>query len=715
MDRAHPVIQATKSRPAVPLDLVPGEAVTPAGVGGWQMGDGPDARLELRLPEGQRWPRGWILLTMQLEGAITQLRPRLLVERQIGEAPTVHDLPLTLKGNIAELIRLGPGVRRVWLCPLGGPGRFQVKAPAMSRPRYFERFYIMARRIEAVRRAHSPRVIRRVGLGHSRFFSPMSKQFVVAGLLRDQAGVLPYEHFLDHFADLSARDRRQIHTACRRLKRRPSFFIRIEGPAEGEAARLTARSIDRQCYPAAGILAAGASLPAADAEADDWVITVQAGEILADHALFWFAAALQGAPDAAAVYADHDHLDAEGRQQAPHFKPDWSPELLRAIDYIGYAAALRRGIDQQAAGADNQHDRLLRATETLVPAQIIHIPAVLFHYAVGMASAAGRPARETAPVIAHLQRLGLAAEVLRGRQGTLRIQYALPAELPLVSIIVPTRDALEHLRKCIDSVLALTTYRPIELIIVDNQSERPETRAYLARVGREPGVRVLPYDRPFNFSAINNAAAQAARGTFICMLNNDTEVISADWLQTMLGHLMQPDVGAVGAKLLYSDGTVQHAGDAVGPGGLADHMHSRIGRDEPGYMGRALVAQEVSAVTAACLLTRRDLFLDLGGFDAENLPVAFNDVDFCLRVRERGLRVIWTPHAELYHHESVSRGRDKSAERKAQALAEIAYMRMRWAHCLEHDPYYNPNLNYGRPDFSLSRAPRVCLPWEKNA
>ena len=704
-----------KARRATPLRAVPGRGVRSLTSGPWLKGSGSDTRLELQLPEGRPWPRGWIMLTLHLEGLIAQLRPRLVVEYQGGLPPVVHDLPLTLKGNIAELIKLGPGVARVWFHPLGAAGKFQIHRPTLSRPQYFERFYIMARRIEAVRQAHSPRVIQRVGLGPGRFFRPMSTQFAAAGLLRDQAGTLPYAQFLRHFSQISPRDRRRILAACRRLKRQPRFFIRIEGDLNGDAARQTMASIARQFYPAAGVIGPAEAAPLSETSGDDWVITLRVGQIMAEHALFWIAYVLQAAPDVALVYADHDHLDAMGQQGEPHFKPDWSPELLRSIDYIGYAAAVQAGIDRLGMAAQGHHDCLLRLTERLTPGQILHVPAVLFHYAVGMTSAAGRPAEDTAPVAGHLYRLGVSATVGRGRQGTVRISYTLPSDLPLVSIIVPTRDALAHLWKCVDSVLDLTSYRPIELLVVDNQSEKPETRDYLDRIATRPWVRILPYDKPFNFSAINNAAAQQAKGDFLCLLNNDTEVISADWLQTMLGHLMQPGVGAVGAKLLYSDGTVQHGGDAVGPGGLADHMHSRIGRDDSGYMGRALVAQEVSAVTAACLLTRRDLFLDLGGLDAENLPVAFNDVDFCLRVRERGMRVIWTPHAELYHHESVSRGRDKSAERKVQALAEIAYMRMRWAACLAHDPYYNPNLNYRRPDFSLSRAPRVCLPWEKNA
>jgi GT2 family glycosyltransferase len=200
-------------------------------------------------------------------------------------------------------------------------------------------------------------------------------------------------------------------------------------------------------------------------------------------------------------------------------------------------------------------------------------------------------------------------------------------------------------------------------------------------------------------------------GEALCLLNNDTEVITPDWLEEMLGNLIQPGVGVVGAKLYFDDGRVQHAGDTVGPGGCAHHLHSYLEHDAPGYCGRAVQAQELSAVTGACLLTWRKLYQDLGGLDEANLPVAFNDVDYCLRVREAQRRVVWTPYAELYHHESVSRGKDESAEKIARARRELHFMRKRWKHVLHHDPFYNPNLSYERPDFSLSHAPAIPKPW----
>ncbi|MGL4544208.1 MAG: glycosyltransferase, partial [Plesiomonas sp.] len=206
---------------------------------------------------------------------------------------------------------------------------------------------------------------------------------------------------------------------------------------------------------------------------------------------------------------------------------------------------------------------------------------------------------------------------------------------------------------------------------------------------------------------------QQARGELVCLLNNDTEVISPDWLDEMVSHLLRPGIGVVGARLLYSNGLVQHAGDAVGPGGCADHFHNGLAEDAPGYQRRAVSAQELSAVTGACLLTRKDIYLSLGGLEEQHLPVAFNDVDYCLRVGEAGWRVVWTPFAELFHHESVSRGVDMTPQQLARSQNELCYMKKRWAQRLRHDPAYNPNLSYDRPDFSLSHSPNVVLPWMK--
>jgi len=266
-------------------------------------------------------------------------------------------------------------------------------------------------------------------------------------------------------------------------------------------------------------------------------------------------------------------------------------------------------------------------------------------------------------------------------------------------------------RRCINSVLRKTTYPNYEIIVVDNQTSEPRARRYLGRLRGISNIRVMRYDQPFNYSAINNMAAAAATGDVLCLLNNDTEVITPNWLQDMLGYLQQKDVGVVGARLLYPDGTLQHAGILLHPRDIAVHINAGLFKRETGYFGRAVLAQDFMAVTGACLMVWKHVYEKVGGLDAEHLPVAFNDVDFCLRVREAGLRVVWTPFAELYHHESLSRGKLQSTASQRHFRRERRYMRRRWDELLESDPFYNPNLSLERPDFSLSEQPRVKPPW----
>ena len=440
--------------------------------------------------------------------------------------------------------------------------------------------------------------------------------------------------------------------------------------------------------PAVRVLVCGQK--AGDVAADDWLMLLHPGDQLAEHALFWFACEIRNHPDAAMIYADDDEIEA-GQRCRPRFKPDWSLTHLRATNYIGRAVVIN-GRSLAAAGglkpenlAGDTWELLLRVGEQ-AGVRVRHIPAVLLHRDA-------EAEKKSAVVIRH-------------------VRHPLPEPVPLVSIIIPTRDAVDLLRQCVTSVLAKTTYPRFEIVVVDNGSRDAATLEYLAEIARSPQVRVLRYNQPFNYSAINNFAVTQVDGEVLCLLNNDTEVISPDWLEEMVGHLCQEKVGVVGAKLYYPDGRVQHGGDVVGPGGCANHLHQFIARDDPGYCHRAVVAQELSAVTAACMVTWRALYQRLGGLDEKHLPVAFNDVDYCLRVRHAGHKVVWTPHAELYHHESVSRGKDKSPKRLKVARQEVAYMRRRWRREMQCDPFYNPNFSYMRPDFVLGPAPAIKRPWE---
>lgn len=456
---------------------------------------------------------------------------------------------------------------------------------------------------------------------------------------------------------------------------------------DSDRAAIQRARADWQEAPMMRVLVCGQE--AGEIAADDWLMLLRPGDRLAEHALYWFACEIRQHPDAAMIYADDDEIEA-GQRCRPRFKPDWSLTHLRATDYIGRAVVINGRALAAAGGLKLENltgdtwELLLRVGEQAGD-RVRHIPAILLH----------RDAETEKK----------SALVIR------RVRHPLPEPVPLVSIVIPTRDAVSMLRQCVDSVLAKTTYPRFEIVVVDNGSRDPATLEYLSDIARLPQVRVVRYDQPFNYSAINNFAVAQVSGQVLCLLNNDTEVISPDWLEEMVGHLCQEKVGVVGAKLYYPDGRVQHGGDVVGPGGCANHLHQFIARDDPGYCHRAVVAQELSAVTAACMVTWRDLYQRLGGLDEKHLPVAFNDVDYCLRVRQAGHKVVWTPHAELYHHESVSRGKDKSPRRLKVARQEVAYMRRRWCREMQADPFYNPNFSYMRPDFVLGPAPDVKKPW----
>jgi GT2 family glycosyltransferase len=307
-------------------------------------------------------------------------------------------------------------------------------------------------------------------------------------------------------------------------------------------------------------------------------------------------------------------------------------------------------------------------------------------------------------LVQHAARIGIDAAVLPVREEQYyRLKRSLPSDPPLVSIIIPTRDKLDVLRKCVLSILSKTDYAPFEIVIADNGSVEPETLRYFSELSSARQATIIGYDRPFNYSAINNFAVRvAANGSLICLLNNDIEVINGDWLSEMVSHAIRPDVGCVGAKLYYPNDTIQHAGVILGLGGVAGHSHKHSERESPGYYGRLMLVHNVSAVTAACLVVRKSVYLAAGGLDEDNLAVAFNDVDFCLRVKQLGYRHVWTPFAELYHHESVSRGPDSAPGALERFQREISYMKKRWRTELQRDSYYSVNLTLDREDFSLA-------------
>ena len=314
----------------------------------------------------------------------------------------------------------------------------------------------------------------------------------------------------------------------------------------------------------------------------------------------------------------------------------------------------------------------------------------------------------TRAVNEHLGRTGWNAEMVLTETGSIRqLRFAMPPDQQaLVSIIIPTRNGRELVQRCIESILSKSSYARYEIILIDNASDDAVAVDYFKQLSGHPCIRVLRDDRRFNYSALNNAAVQHARGELICLLNNDTEVISPDWLQQLAVYATRPEIGAVGARLWYPDDTLQHGGVILGIGGVAGHSHKGLPMGAAGYFGRATTAQTLSAVTAACLMVRRSVYQEVGGLD-EALAIAFNDTDFCLRVRAAGYRNVWTPSAELYHHESASRGYEDSPEKRQRFGEEVRFMQRRWGSDLLTDPAYSPNLTLSGSDFSLAWPSRV--------
>ncbi|WP_434986138.1 glycosyltransferase family 2 protein [Vreelandella zhaodongensis] len=452
----------------------------------------------------------------------------------------------------------------------------------------------------------------------------------------------------------------------------------------------------------------------------DGVMRISWGDQLAPEALCTLAKAWNSHPDAQLFYSDEDVLDNDGNRCQPSFKPGWNPDLLLSTNYIGRVALYKRRLLWQLES--EQSDLLSHLTSRAAidyalaltfmiwksthgnKQSVCHVPAMLYHRsalfphplhqedAISLVSSVLKQQVASAKAVVHP---GLLDQ-------SVRIEWPVPSPAPLVSLLVPTRNGVDILRPCVDAILERTAYTHFELLILDNQSDCPETIAYMADVAkRDPRVRVLRWDYPFNYSAINNFGVAQSHGSIIGLVNNDVEPVNEYWLTEMVSQACRSEIGCVGAKLYYPNGMLQHGGVILGLGDVAGHAHRFFPRDSDGYTGRLKLAQNFSAVTAACLLLRKNVFNNVGGLNEKKLRVAYNDVDLCLKVREAGYRNLWSPFAELYHHESISRGADDTPTKRARWLSEVAYMRRTWGKHLDNDPAYNPHLTLVHEDFSL--------------
>jgi GT2 family glycosyltransferase len=446
-----------------------------------------------------------------------------------------------------------------------------------------------------------------------------------------------------------------------------------------------------------------------------FVFCLDHDDMLAPAAVRMISTRFAAKPNLKLLYSDEDKIDQHDNRFKPYFKSDFSRELLYSYNYINHITAYHADTVRNLGGwrsrfdGAQDYDLNLRMVAGLNDADIDHVPAVLYHWRAIPGSAAMSIGFKQYAINAgklalaeHFQSLSIPASIETVADTMYRVRYGLPEPQPSVSIVIPFRDKPDLLRQVVSSIFAHTSYRNYEIILLDNGSTADETLQLLDVYRRDSRVVVIQSLAPFNYSALNNLAAQHSRADYLCLLNNDTEVINSDWLEDMVGYAIQPGVGCVGAKLLYANGSVQHAGVVIGLGGVALHVfHHRL-RDDHGYFGRLRVASNYSALTGACLLVKRDLYLAVGGLDESNLAVAFNDIDLCLRIQNAGFRNVFTPFAELYHFECSSRGTEDTPEKKERFQKEVAFMKSRYGDALDQDRFYSPHLTLTKGDFSIA-------------
>ena len=443
----------------------------------------------------------------------------------------------------------------------------------------------------------------------------------------------------------------------------------------------------------------------------DYLALFDHDDLLAPNALYEVAQAIeeQGAD---VVYTDEDKVTPDLKEHfQPHFKPDFNLDLLRSNNYICHLFVVKKSLAVSLGGQDGAYDGaqdydfIFRCTEQAE--KIVHIPKVLYHWRVHGGSTADNPESKRyafeagkRAIEGNLSRMGQKGTVMHTEDlGFYRVKYEVQGN-PLISIVIPNKDEKETLEKCLKSIWEKSTYENYEILVVENNSVTREIREYYKKIDGKNHVRVIEWKREFNYSAINNFGISKAKGDYIICLNNDVTIITADWMEELLSTCQRPEVGIVGARLYFPDNTIQHAGIVVGMGGCAGSLFVGMSRSRGGYLHKAALLQDLSAVTAACLMVKKEAFQKAGGF-TEALAVAFNDVDFCLKVGRAGYLVVYDPYAEFYHHESKTRGYEDTEEKKRRFQEEIEYMRCHWMPVILKDPYYNENLSLKACDYSL--------------
>lgn len=700
-------------------------------------------------------PRGWVRLSYRFKAGDRVVTPSLFADP--GGGTTEGDrkrLPPTEGQAVTCHLRLPDTVRAIRLDPINWKGDFEMDPVAVVE---INRLGLGAALL--LRQLREEGIAALLGRWRRGGLAGL-KEYLARQATR---AIDNYENWRDLFWTLSEADAAAIRLHVETLENRPTFSV-VMPTYNSDPALLRAAidSVRDQLYPhwelciaddastrpeVGRLLAemraadarikvavretnghiAAASNTALELATGDYVALLDHDDLLTPDALYWMALEIAAHPDAAILFSDEDKIDEGDRLFAPFFKPDWSPELALSQNCVNHLGVYRRdeveavGRFRDAFHGSQDYDLLLRIVERVGEDRIRHVPVVLYHWRTGRGSiASGGAAKVYAhdaarrAIADHLARTGQPGRVEATPDGYgHRVVVPPPEPAPRVSVVVPTRDRVELLRLCVEGLRDGTDYPDWELIVVDNGSEQAQTLRYLDTLRADARIRILRDDGPFNYSRLNNRAVAEGTGALVLLLNNDIEPIGRDWLAEMVGQLSRPGVGVVGAKLYFPDDTVQHAGVVTGIGGVAGHFDKRLPREADGYFSRPNLIHNASAVTGACLLTSRAIWEAVGGLDEAELPVAFNDVDFCLKVRALGHRVVVTPHAELYHHESVSRGTDTSPEKLARFRREMAVMRQRWGDALDRDPYWNPNLHIDSEQPVFGFPPRIDKPWRR--
>ena len=657
-------------------------------------------------------PAGWYRLRIDVEG--TLVLPSLYLDTGAGMSEVERqDLDLAEGAGIDSVVRVGGSLRHIRFDPSTLPGSFRIGRIALEPIPAAEAVWRMWR---ALRDAPGRRdAFRDVSADvRAEYLWPVYRMQDTggkreayrrwrAGLVSTGVPAVPADVGCVLTLVLSP------EASLAELRRAAEL---LSGVLPGHVELLVPRAVDI-AHPRVRTLdePLATPLPGLTQARGCYVGWISADERVEPVALTQVLHALTADPGPAMLYTDEDFTDARGEPRLPYFKPAWDPDLQAAHDMVGPSSFYRVDVLQAVAsevrgdGAAWAHLLPLRVAAHAGDASIQHLPLVARHHP-GAAGPVHSPLRTRAPSPSTVAR-ALAAWLPNGAVGAMvdgdtplpRLIYHVP-QGTLCEIVIPTRDRVDLLSMCVSSVLALTTGIDYRITIVDNGSVQAETFAYLDGLRDDARVRVVRDEAPFNYSALNNLAVSTSLADVVVLLNNDIEITDGDWLREMAAHACRAGVGAVGAKLLYPDGSLQHAGVVLGVDGVAAHAYTRCPPGHPGQFGRALAPQRMSAVTAACLAVQRTVFDEVGGLDVR-LAVAFNDVDLCLRIGRAGYRNLWLPSVSMYHHESASRGHEDSPEKQARFSREVDAMQARWGEILMRDPAYNPNLSLAGRAFSI--------------